>query len=99
MWHLIGLCSKTFKSLVPILITGQTTLWLTQGKGLGTPKPTRLVGICNPMVGLSGMLNVKRLMPNNSKHERDKPSVVLPARHPSVVSAVHYTTTGDNAPK
>ena len=99
MWHLTGHHSKEWRYHQKILITGHTTLWLTQVKGLGIPKPTRLVGMYDPMVGLSGMLNVKRLMPNSSVPEPDKPPVVLPVRHPDAVSVAHYTTTGDNAPK
>ena len=99
MWHLTGHHSKEWRYHQEILITGHTTLWLTQVKGLGIPKPTVLVGICDPMVGLNGMLNVKRLTSNKSKPERDKPPVVLLGGHPSVVSVALTTTTGDNAPK
>ncbi len=99
MWHLTGHHSKEWRSHQKTLITGHTTLWLTQVKGLGTPKPTLLVGICDPMVGLNGMLNVKRLMPNNSKPEPDKQPLALPVGHPDVVSVALTTTTGDNVPK
>ena len=68
-------------------------------KGLGIPKATPLDGIWSQLVGLSGMLSVKRLSTDKNKPKNARLEVALPVGHPRVGSVAHYTTTGDNAPK